>query len=126
MSLRRAAAATALSTALSTALAAGAIAPLGAATAADPAAGSDRAATAGCVSKAEFRKLKNGMTIAQVKRLTGTNGRQVTKTALPEGKFVVGRAYKACAPREGVGLAFSNEKGPTYRLASKSASWQGR
>lgn len=123
MSLRRAAAAAVLSTALA---GAGALAPLGSATAADPAAGSDRAAAGGCVSKAEFRKLKVGMTVPQVKRVTGTNGRQVYKTALPGGKTVIGRAYKACDPREGVGVSFTDEKGPTFRLAFKSASWQGR
>lgn len=123
MSLRRAAAAAVLSTAVA---GAGAVTPVGSATAADPSAGSDRAAAGGCVSKAEFRKIKVGMTIPQVKRLTGTNGRQVLKSELPEGKFVIGRAYKACTPREAVGVSFTNEKSRTYRVAAKSASWQGR
>lgn len=118
MSLRRAAAAAVLSTTL---VGTGAIASVGAATAAAP---SDRAASKGCVSKAEYRKIKKGMTIAKVKRITGTNGKQVSKTALPGGKFVVGRAYKVCTSKKGgVGIAFTNQTG-SYKVASKAASWR--
>ncbi|WP_193606805.1 hypothetical protein [Nocardioides lijunqiniae] len=116
MSLRRAAAAAVLSTALaSTAV----LAPVAAASADAP---SERAGKA-CVSKKEYRKLKKGMTIAKVKRITGTNGKQVNKYPLPGGKFVVGRAYKACTKRGAVGISFTNQTGP-YKLAAKSAAWR--
>ncbi|WP_134767993.1 hypothetical protein [Nocardioides sp. 1609] len=118
MSLRRAAAAAVLSTAL---VSTAALAPAGATTVD---ASSERAAAKGCVSKAEYRKIKNGMTIAKVKRITGTAGKQVSKTPLPDGKFVVGRAYKVCTSKNGgVGIAFTNQTSSSYKVASKSAVW---
>ncbi|MEO9325285.1 hypothetical protein ABFT23_17460 [Nocardioides sp. C4-1] len=118
MSLRRTAAAVVLSLSL---VGTGAVTSSGPASAAAP---SDRAAGKGCVSKAEYRKIKKGMTIAKVKRITGTNGKQVSKTALPGGKFVVGRAYKVCTSKKGgVGIAFTNQTGP-YKVASKAAAWR--
>ncbi|WP_134741050.1 hypothetical protein [Nocardioides sp. 503] len=116
MSLRRAAAAAVLSTALASTAA---LAPAGSAAADGP---SERAAK-GCVSKKEYRKLKKGMTIAKVRRVTGTNGKQVNKYPLPGGKFVVGRAYKACTKRGAVGISFTNQTG-AYKLASKAAAWR--
>ncbi len=118
MSLRRSAAAAVLSTAL---VSSAALVPASAATAD---ASSHRAAK-GCVSKAEYRKIKNGMTIAKVKRITGTNGKQVSKTPLPGGKFVIGRSYKVCTSKRGaVGIAFTNQTSSTYKVASKSAVWR--
>ena len=122
MSLRRAAAAAVLSTALA---GAGALAPVVSATAAVPsAAPSERAAAVGCVTKAEYRKITKGMTIAKVRRVTGTNGKQVSRYPLPGGSFVVGRSYKVCtSKRGGVGISFTNETG-TYRVASKTVAWR--
>lgn len=119
MSMRRTAAAFVLSTALATV---GALAPVSTAGAVEH---SDRAAAKGCVSKKEYRKLKKGMTIAKVKRITGTAGKQtVGPIALPDGQWVVGRAYKVCTSKKGaVGISFKGPKGK-YRLASKSAVWR--
>jgi hypothetical protein len=118
VSLRRAAAAAVLSTALATTAA---LIPAGSATAEAP---SERAAGKGCITKKEYRKVKKGMTVAKVRRVTGTNGKQVNKYALPGGKFVVGRAYKVCTSKRGaVGISFTNQTG-TYRVASKAVAWR--
>lgn len=119
MSLRRAAAAAVLSTALA---GTAALVPAGAATAEAP---SERAAGKGCISKAEYKKIKNGMTMAKVKAITGTGGVQVSKTALPGGKFVIGRAYKVCTSKRGAaGIAYTNQSSTSYKVASKSVVWR--
>jgi hypothetical protein len=117
MSLRRAAAATVLTAVATT----GALVAPGTAHAAAPA---ERAASKGCVTKAEYRKIKKGMTVAKVKKVTGTNGKQVSKSPLGDGRFVVGRAYKACTgKRSGVGIAFVGKDG-VFKVESKSAVWK--
>ncbi|WP_139983444.1 hypothetical protein [Nocardioides litoris] len=123
MSLRRAAAAAVLTTAVATS---GLVAPIGSATAASAPQVSERAGQ-GCVTKAEYRKIKKGMTVAKVKRITGTKGKQVSSSPLPGGQVVVGRAYKACtSKRGGVGIAFVGQAGKpgTLKVGSKSAVWR--
>lgn len=62
-----------------------------------------------CVSKAEYAKIKNGMTVAAVKAFTGTNGTSVT--AAGSGKYRVEiRSYKACTQFGTVSLGFLGGK----------------
>ena len=62
-----------------------------------------------CVSSAEFGKIRNGMTEAQVKSLTGTNGTVVT--AAGSGKYrIVIRNYKACTKYGAVSMGFMGGK----------------
>jgi hypothetical protein len=62
-----------------------------------------------CVSSSEFGKLRNGMTEAQVKSLTGTNGTVVT--AAGSGKYrIVIKSYKACTKYGAVSLGFMGGK----------------
>lgn len=115
MSLRRTAAATVLTAMIAT---------TGAVTSSSAVAapGSERAkATPGCVTKAEFAKVKKGMTIAQVKRITGTNGKQVSRQKITGYGIITGRAYKACKPRGGVGMSFVQKPGKPAKLEAKSA-----
>ena len=62
-----------------------------------------------CVSSAEFGKIRNGMTEAQVKSLTGTGGTVVT--AAGSGKYrIVIRNYKACTKYGAVSMGFMGGK----------------
>lgn len=118
MSLRRAAAAAVLSTAVASTAA---LVPVRSATAHEP---SERAG-AGCVSRVEYKKIKNGMTMAKVKAITGTGGKQASKTALPDGKFVIARVYRVCTSKRGaVGISFTNQTSPTYKVAYKTVAWR--
>ena len=67
-----------------------------------------------CVSSSEFGRIKNGMTEAQVKSLTGTNG--TVFTAAGSGKYkIVIRSYKTCTKYGAVSISYMGGK-----LTSKS------
>ncbi len=62
-----------------------------------------------CVSAKEFSKIKNGMTEAQVKKLTGTNG--TVSASAGSGKYkVVLRSYKTCTKFGAVSISFMGGK----------------
>lgn len=62
-----------------------------------------------CVSKAEYGKIKNGMTVAAVKALTGTNGTSFSSAG--SGKYKVEiRSYKTCTKFGSVSLGFLGGK----------------
>lgn len=62
-------------------------------------------AASACVSQAEFGKIKNGMTIAKVKSLTGTNG--TLTSAAGKGSYRVElRSYKACTKYGAVAISY--------------------
>lgn len=62
-----------------------------------------------CVSSSEFGKLRNGMTEAQVKSLTGTNGTVVTAAGSGAYRIVI-KSYKACTKYGAVSLGFMGGK----------------
>ena len=100
MNARRVISASVVGTILGTCLVAGAAAP---------------ASAAGCVSPGEFSKAKTGMSVSQVARLFGTNGRVMTKSS-GYGNTIVIRDYDACTQFGAVSMLFENG-----RLSTKSA-----
>ena len=67
-----------------------------------------------CVSSAEFRKIKSGMSMTQVKNLTGTGGTIATQAGTGAYKIVI-RNYKACTQFGAVSVGFMGG-----RVTSKS------
>jgi hypothetical protein len=62
-----------------------------------------------CVSAKEFYKIKQGMSEAQVKKITGTNGKADYVSG--SGKWrVVGKQYKTCERYGYVGIVFMGGK----------------
>lgn len=62
-----------------------------------------------CVSAKEFAKLKQGMSEAQVKKITGTNGKATFVSGT--GKWrVVSKDYRACEKYGYVGINFMGGK----------------
>ena len=80
---------------------------------------SSPAHAAGCVTKAEYRQLRNGMSQKQVSKIFGTPGNILTQSS-GFGTSIVMRDYKTCSPyRYGsVSIMFTNN-----RLDTKSALW---
>ncbi|GAA5147949.1 hypothetical protein GCM10023340_21130 [Nocardioides marinquilinus] len=75
----------------------------------------DAAPSKGCVTRAEYKKVKKGMTKARVHSIFGTSGQRVTMSGGVEG-----RGYKVCTSKTGaVGVAYSKGK-----LASKAVTWR--
>ena len=69
----------------------------------------------GCVTKAEYRKVRKGMPKAQVHRIFGTVGIQVDTFDTNEV-----RGYRACTSKKGaVALVFTKGK-----LSTKQARWK--
>jgi hypothetical protein len=62
-----------------------------------------------CVSAKEFSKIKQGMTEAQVKKITGTNGKATFVSG--SGKWrVVSKDYKTCEKYGYVGISYLGGK----------------
>jgi hypothetical protein len=59
--------------------------------------------TSGCVTRAEYRKVKNGMTVKKVKRVYGTNGH----LSMSSGSFKI-RDYKTCSKWHVTNVSFTN------------------
>ncbi len=79
----------------------------------------------GCVSKAEYKKAKKGMTQARVHKIFGTSGKVASRDALPDGQKLEARGYKACTSKRGaVGVSFVKKQGGSYKLAAKAAEWR--
>lgn len=84
-----------------------------------------------CITKAEYKKIKKGMTLKQVASIVGSKGTVYSKTDATQGFFVVTRTFKACKPyskkKSGIAVAFDNmnedmTKGK-YRVEGKNAVW---
>jgi hypothetical protein len=65
------------------------------------------ATAAGCVSQAEFAKVKNGMSVSRVAALTGTNGTRSVYSKSGSYSFEV-RSYKACTQFGVVSIGYTN------------------
>jgi len=77
--------------------------------------------TPGCVTRAEYREIERGMTVAFVARIFDTNGRVVA--TIRDGRHLtVARSYDACRSRGRVGVVFSNRTG-RLRVTDKTAVW---
>ena len=113
MQIRRQLAVTAAVALTSTAFGAVAV-PAGAA--APESAAAPSAAAKGCVTRAEYRKVKKGMPKAKVHKIFGTAGKLGS---------VEGRGYKVCGnPRGAVGISFVKQRaGATPKLGAKSAAF---
>lgn len=122
MQIRRQLAAAAALALTSTAFGAVAV-PAGAA--APESAAAPSAAAKGCVTRAEYRKVKKGMPKAKVHKIFGTAGKRSTIAPLPNGGSVEGRGYKVCGnPRGAVGVSFVKQRaGATPKLGAKSAAF---
>jgi hypothetical protein len=80
------------------------------------------ASTPGCVTKAEYKKAKKKMTVKQVSKLFGTNGRREARAS--SGGYVSEiRTYKTCSRYSAVAISFDKKPGGTLRLSAKSAVW---
>lgn len=66
-------------------------------------------AASACVSKAEFKKLKNGMTKAKVKSITGTGGTLVSAAGTGSFRIEI-RSYKACTQFGAVSIGYMGGK----------------
>lgn len=87
-----------------------------------PAAHAD-AGSPGCVTKAEYRKVKKGMTPTQVKNRFGTNGK-ITSTFNFDGYRSLTREYKACGSKYGsVMVSFDADPRKPLRLSYKFGMW---
>ena len=79
------------------------------------AASAEAAPLKGCISKPEYRKIANGMTKAQVEKITKARGKAVVNTG-----GVTGVGYRACTGKKaGVGIAYSGGV-----VVSKTARWR--
>ena len=87
-------------------------------TAALPAQAADRP---GCVSKAEYAKVENGMTVRQVTRtFDGLHGKTTDKTDM-----FLDRSYRVCTSKYGA-ARISWSRGiahKKYRVGFKTATW---
>lgn len=78
--------------------------------------------TPGCVTKAEYKKAKKGMTKAHVKNIFGTGGKREARAS--SGGYVDEiRSYKTCSKWSAVAISFEKKPGHKLVLAAKSAVW---
>lgn len=66
-------------------------------------------ASSGCVTYAEFRKVKNGMTKGQVAKIFGTKGKLEASSEGGGYKFEI-RGYDGCTQYSYVTVSFTNGK----------------
>ena len=82
-------------------------------------------AAGGCVSKAEYKKVKQGMTRPQVKKVVGTGGRSRGRTEASQDYIIEKRTYRVCTSRKGSAeLGFVSVRGGTYKLTRKTVDWK--
>jgi len=104
-------------------LAALAIAPVLAATAVIASPPAAQADTRGCVTKAEYKKVKKGMKIERVHRVFDTAGKKESRAASGGYVFMV-RSYKVCNSRwSAVAVGFEKSPGTAMKLSAKNAVW---
>jgi hypothetical protein len=98
------------------------VALLGAAVAATPmviVVGPAAADTPGCVTRAEYRAVKHGMTKTKVHGIFDTRGNR--QAIASSGRYTVEiRSYKTCSRFSAVAVSYQNG-----RLSTKSAVWVG-
>jgi hypothetical protein len=102
------------------ALAMGALVGVTALTSADSA----EAAAPACVSPAEFRQIRRGMTPAQVTNLTGVRG-VITSSFNSGGYRSVNKEYRPCVgrPWSFVDVSYWANPGQTLKVDGKFAYW---
>ena len=79
-------------------------------------------ATSGCVTKAEYKRVHKGATLAKVAQTFGTPGKRMS-IATSGGYGAQVRNYPTCSPYSAVAIAFDKNPGGLYRLSAKSALW---
>jgi hypothetical protein len=86
--------------------------------------GSADAAALPCVTKAEFRQIRKGMTPARVTNLTGVKGR-VSSSFNFGGYRSLSKEYRACVgrPYSFVSVGYSADPGQPLKMNSKFAYW---
>jgi len=78
----------------------------------------------GCVTKAEYRKVKKGMAQSKVHKIFGTKGKVGSRSNLPDGVKLEARSYKVCGSKPGgVGVSYTKKPGKSYKLAAKAAEF---
>jgi hypothetical protein len=79
--------------------------------------------TDGCVTKAEYRKVKKNMPKTRVHAIFDTAGKRESR-ATSGGYVAEVRSYRVCGSRySAVAIAFDKEPRDVPRLAAKSAVW---
>ena len=82
-------------------------------------------AATGCISRAEYKKVKKGMTRPQVKRIVGTNGRSEGRIEASQDYIIEKRLYRVCTSRKGAAeLGFVSVRGGKYKLTRKTVEWR--
>jgi len=66
-------------------------------------------ASPGCVTQQEFKKIRNGMSKAQVAKLVGTKGKLFSAAGSGSYRFEI-RSYKACTEFGAVSIGFMGGK----------------
>lgn len=82
------------------------------------------AATPGCVTKAEYQKVKKGTPKTKVAKTFGTAGKRIS-IASSGGFSSEIRSYKTCSKYSVVSIAFDKVPGGVFKLSAKSAVWVG-
>lgn len=71
-----------------------------------------------CMSRAEFRHVKHGMSVAQVKRVVGSAGKVSVSSQAGGYRFVI-RDFKTCAAWHVSNISFDAKPGGSLRVSSK-------
>ena len=85
-----------------------------------------QADTDGCVTKAEFKKVRKGWKMTRVHRVFDTNGKQSWFTdAYPSLGIPAeqGREYRHCASKYSIVTVDFARKGGVWKVTRKSAYW---
>lgn len=79
--------------------------------------------TAGCVTRAEYKKAKKGMKQARVHGIFDTAGKRESR-ATSGGYVVEIRTYKVCNSQfSAIAIAFDKDPGEAMKLSNKTAVW---
>jgi hypothetical protein len=78
--------------------------------------------TPSCVSRSEYRKVRNNMAMAKVHRIFDVNGRR--ESIAHAGRFHAQvRSYNGCGQWSFVSIAFDKTGSNPWKLSAKSAVW---
>ena len=79
------------------------------------------AASDRCVTRAEYAKVRQGMTVPRVKRVVGFNGTLAGRTSASQDYLIEKRRYRLCATRAKVAeLGFVSVMGGPSELTRKT------
>ncbi|WP_148572747.1 hypothetical protein [Nocardioides caldifontis] len=78
--------------------------------------------TPGCISRAEFKQVKKGMTLAKVKQIADTNGKRDVFSTGGGYSFQV-RSYRTCSPYSVVTVGFDKRGRNPWKVSSKFGVW---